>query len=165
MGLVHLLVSLLALVLGTLVLVQKKGTKSHKKIGYWYVGAMPGVNITAFFMYRLFGGFGMFHWMAVLCLLTLAAGMIPMILKKPKSYVSRHFGFMYWSVFGLYGAFVAETLVRLPKVVIESGVPNSTFYNMTGIAVGITMSLGAYLFIRYNKKWSKFDKSLVTKPE
>jgi hypothetical protein len=46
---------------------------------------------------------------------------------------------MYWSVFGLDGVFVAETFVRIPDVVIESGIPNLTFYNMIGIAVGTTM--------------------------
>ena len=81
-------------------------------------------------------------------------------MKSPKSYISLHFGFMYWSVIGLYGAFVAETLVRIPDVVIESGIPNSTFYNMTGIAVGITMGLGAYLFITNRNEWSKHDKSI-----
>jgi len=34
---------------------------------------------------------------------------------------------------GVYGAFVSETLVRMPKVVVNSGIPNSVFYNMTGI--------------------------------
>ena len=67
---------------------------------------------------------------------------------------------MYWSVMGLYGAFAAETMVRLPDVVIESGIPNTTFYNMTGVAVGITMGLAAYFARKNKKKWMKFDSSL-----
>jgi uncharacterized membrane protein len=156
-GFVHLLFSILALILGSWVLFSPKGTSSHKKAGYVYVVAMLGVNLTAFFMYRLFGHFGMFHWMALVSLATLLAGMVPMLLKKPRSYVSLHFNFMYWSVFGLYGAFVAETLVRIPDVVIESGIPNATFYRMTGIAVALTMGIGAFFAIRNQKKWAAFD--------
>jgi hypothetical protein len=65
---------------------------------------------------------------------------------------------MYWSVIGLYGAFMAETFVRLPKIVVDSGVPNSMFYNMTGIAVGITMGIGAYFFIKLKPKWDNLFK-------
>ena len=159
-GLIHLIFSVFALLLGTLVLIFTKGTKKHKKIGYFYCVSILGVNITAFMIYRLYNEFGIFHWMAVLSLLTLIGGMFPILMKKPKSYITLHFNFMYWSVIGLYGAFMAETLVRIPDVVIESGIPNSTFYNMTGIAVGITMGLGAYFAIKKRKKWSKFDKSI-----
>ena len=83
-----------------------------------------------------------------------------MFLKKPKGYTSYHYNFMYWSVFGLYGAFVAETLVRIPDVVIESGIPNTTFYSLTGIAVAIVMGLGYYFKFRNKKTWDKFDSSI-----
>lgn len=159
-GLIHLIFAILALVFGTIVLVKTKGTKSHKKMGYYYFISMLGVNITAFMIYRLFGKFGMFHWMAIVSLLTLIAGIIPMFLRKPKSYISLHFNFMYWSVMGLYAAFVSETLVRIPDVVIESGIPNSTFYNMTGVGVAITMGLGFYFSFRNKKKWAKFEKTV-----
>lgn len=159
-GLIHLIFSIVAMILGTLILVKTKGSKSHKRIGYLYCISILGINITAFMLYHLFGKFGIFHWMAILSLATLFSGMIPMFIKKPKSYISLHYNFMYWSVIGLYGAFMAETFVRIPDVVIDSGIPNSAFYNMTGIAVGITMSLGAFFAIRNKKKWDKFDQSI-----
>ena len=98
-----------------------KGTSKHKRAGYFYCIAMLGVNITALMIYQLFGSFGIFHWLSILSLFTLCAGMIP---------------------------------------VIESGIPNSTFYNMTGIAVGITMGLAAYFIRKKHKTWSRFDKSV-----
>jgi len=159
-GLIHVIFSVFALILGSLVLFFTKGTQKHKKIGYAYCVAMLGVNITAFMLYRLFDSFGIFHWMAVLSLVTLLCGMLPVLFKKPKSYISLHFNFMYWSVIGLYGAFMAETMVRIPDVVIESGIPNTVFYNMTGIAVGITMGIGAFFAIKNRKKWMKFDKTV-----
>jgi len=56
---------------------------------------------------------------------------------------------------GVYGAFVSETLVRMPKVVIESGIPNSVFYQMTGIGTAIVMGLGVYFFLKNKSKWDK----------
>ena len=118
-GFVHLVFSILALLTGTLVLANKKGTRKHKIMGYCYAISMLGVLITAFMIYQLYGTFGIFHWAAVLSLITLLGGMVPVLLKRPKHYISLHYNFMYWSVMGLYGAFAAETMVRLPDVVIE----------------------------------------------
>ena len=159
-GLVHLVFSILALSSGTLVLIYKKGTKRHKTIGYSYAISMLGVLITSFMIYQLYGTFGLFHGLAVVSSITLLGGMVPVMIKRPKSYISLHYNFMYWSVMGLYGALTAETMVRIPDVVIDSGIPNSTFYAMTGIAVGMTMGLAAYFARRNKKKWMKFDSSL-----
>ncbi len=160
LGLIHLIFSIVSLATGTLVLGLSKGSKTHKKLGYLYSGSMLIVLITAFGMYNLFGAWGIFHWSAVISTLTLALGLIPILRKRPrKNYISLHFSFMYWSVIGLYGAFMAETFVRLPKIVIESGVPNEMFYNMTGIAVALTMGLGVYFFIQYKTKWDQSFES------
>jgi uncharacterized membrane protein len=53
-GLIHLLVSIVAMITGIVVLSNKKGTKKHKQIGYIYVVSMLLVNLTAFMIYRLF---------------------------------------------------------------------------------------------------------------
>jgi uncharacterized membrane protein len=151
-GLVHLIASISALILGTMSLSLKKGTALHKRIGYGYGVSMIILLITAFMLYNLFGRWGIFHWAGVISSLTLVAGMLPVLLRS-KNFVSLHLGFMYWSVMGLYGAFTAEVLVRLPKIILSSGIPNSTFYTMTGIAVAITMTVGAILFIKLSRTW------------
>jgi uncharacterized membrane protein len=155
-GFIHLLFSILSLITGSLILGLKKGTNTHKRVGYVYSISMLIVLITAFSIYNLFGKWGIFHWTALVSSLTLALGLIPVLFKYPKkNYISFHFSFMYWSVIGLYGAFMAETFVRLPDIVVESGVPNAMFYNMTGIAVAITMGVGAFFFVKYKSTWSE----------
>ena len=145
-GLIHLIVSILALIFGTLVLVLEKGTKRHKQIGYAYFVSMLGVIVTAFMIYRLFGRFGIFHITALISLVTLSAGMIPAILRKPVNKWFRwHYGFMYWSVMGLYAAFVAETMVRVPQ---------TPFFGMVGIATFLVMLFGAVIFVKSQKTWS-----------
>lgn len=151
-GLIHTIASTIALILGTVSLSVAKGTFLHKRVGYSYSIAMITLLISAFMLYNLFGSWGIFHWAAVISSLTLIAGMIP-ILMRVKNYISLHLGFMYWSVIGLYGGFTAEVFVRLPKVILESGIPNSTFYIMTGVAVGLTMTAGAICFIKASPKW------------
>lgn len=155
-GLIHFIFSIFALLLGTTVLWLPKGFYPHKIIGRLYTLSMLVVLITAFMSYRLFGSWGIFHWIAVVSTLTLVCGLIPILTKRPvNNYRSLHFNFMYWSVMGVYGAFVSETLVRLPKVVVESGIPNRIFYNMTGIGTAIVMGLGVYFFIKLKPKWDK----------
>ncbi|PHI21912.1 hypothetical protein CEQ90_01080 [Lewinellaceae bacterium SD302] len=153
-GGIHLLFSVVALIAGTYILFGRKGTVLHRKIGYLYTIAMTLVLVTAFVIYNLYGSFGIFHWLALVSSVTLVGGMVPMFLKL-KGALAYHISFMYWSVVGLYGAFVAETLVRFPKVVVESGIPNGTFYLMTGIGVFVVMSIGNIVFFRNKDKWLK----------
>ncbi len=155
-GLMHFIASVFALLLGTFVLLFPKGTAKHKIIGKIYTLTMFVVLTTAFMTYRLFGTWGIFHWIAVISSLTIICGLIPILTKQPaNNYVSLHFSFMYWSVMGVYGAFVSETLVRMPKVVVESGIPNSVFYNMTGIGTAVVMGLGVFFFLKLKPGWDK----------
>lgn len=158
-GLIHTLASVLALVFGTWVLFAKKGDKRHKQMGYAYTASMAVLLVTSFFMYNLFGGFGIFHVFAIVSSVTLIAGMVPILLKKPKYYISLHFNFMYWSVIGLYGAFLAETLTRIPPMVIQDKEILPLFFNLVGVAVFIVMGFGYYFIFRKKKDWSKFENS------
>lgn len=146
LGLVHLISALLSVLLGTVILAARKGTLLHKTVGYAYVLSMLTVNITAFFMYHLFGGFGIFHVAALVSLITLLCGIIPAIRKSPKNWRVYHFIWMYWSVLGLYAAFASELLTRIPK---------TPFFGMVGIATGAIMLIGAIGFRINKKKWLK----------
>ena len=155
-GLIHLIVSIIALITGLFVLTTTKGTKQHKQIGYIYAVSMILLNLTAFMIYRLYGKFGIFHWFAVISCLTLIAGLYPVLTKKSKNYLLTHFNFMYWSVVGLYCAFMAEVFSRLPKIILtESGEPMTAFYKGVGIGIGFVMTIAVIFFIRYKPKWTK----------
>lgn len=115
-GLTHLISGLFALVFGGGVLILKKGTTLHKRVGYLYVASMVVMIATSFGIYRLFGKFGLFHFFSLVAIFSLLAGMLPMLKKvrTPKD-LETHFIRMYWSVVGLYAAFAAESFVRIPK--------------------------------------------------
>ncbi len=70
---------------------------------------------------------------------------------------------MYWSVFGLYAAFVAEMAVRLPLRTAFSSL--RTFFIIVGVSTFATMLVGQILFFRNKKKWQAIFTPLVEKDE
>ena len=115
-------------------------------VGYVYWVSMSMLLTTAFMIYRLFSGFGIFHLAAVLSTITLLGGMIPVLRRKPKHWVFLHFIWMYWSVIGLYAAFASEMLTRIPS---------TPFFGMVGFATGGIILTGAIIFSKKKKQWIK----------
>ena len=146
-GFIHLISAIAALAIGTLVLILNKGTRLHKNLGYGYVVSMVVLNITAFTIYRLFGRFGPFHIAAIASTSTLIAGIIPpLFFRHKKSWIILHFSFMYYSVIGLYAAFVSEVMVRVSEIRFWWSVMGATL---------IVMVVGVYFFQRHSKKWAR----------
>ena len=115
LGVSHTVFGLVALVSGLAVFLARKGTRNHRAVGYVYVASMLALNGGAFLIYRLYGRFGPFHVAAVVSLATLAAGFVPLLLRRPAGrWLSYHYGFMCWSYVGLLGATIAEVAVRVP---------------------------------------------------
>ena len=81
-GFIHLLSALLAMVAGSIVLLNTKGGLFHKRVGYVCVALMVVLNVTAFMIYHLFGKFGPFHALAILSMVGIAGGMVPVLLKQ-----------------------------------------------------------------------------------
>jgi hypothetical protein len=82
LGLVHALFGLTALVLGLSVILGRKGTRLHRRLGRDYLLAMVLLNATALAIYDLYGRFGPFHWAALGSLATLGAGFVPVFLRR-----------------------------------------------------------------------------------
>jgi len=142
-GWIHTLAACVALITGTVVILGKKGTSTHKKVGYVYVLSMVVMLVTAFMIYRLFDGFGIFHIFAVVSVLTLSAGMLPALARSSISnWLSYHYYFMNWSVVGLYAAFVSEICVRF--------VPLSQMGWIVSVATCLVVGIGAWLIHRHS---------------
>ena len=140
-GLFHTIFASIAVITGAITLVNPKGTKFHKIVGYIYVVAMLLMNATAFGIYRLFGGFGVFHFFALFSLFALFGGMYPVLFrKKVKDWYIEHLKVMSWSVVGLYAALAAEIGVRFfePRF----------FFWIVGLSGGFITTIGAVLIRR-----------------
>ena len=160
-GLIHLIVSIIALITGLYILLKTKGTKRHKQIGYIYVFSMILLNVTAFMIYRVYGKFGIFHYFAIISSLTLFAGLYPVLSKKSKDYLLQHFNYMYWSVIGLYCAFMAELFTRLP-IIKYIGTKNkitpldiTLIYTLLFFSIAIVIFIGNKYYKKYGPIWRK----------
>lgn len=76
LGLLHTGAAVLALAAGAVVLLQREGTRLHRRIGWAYVASMATMNGTALLIHRLFGGFGPFHLVATVFTFGVGATMI-----------------------------------------------------------------------------------------
>ena len=150
-GLIHSIAGVIALITGTLILILKKGTKLHVSTGYVYVVSMLVLLVSSFMVYRLFDGWGIFHYASLVSSITLIVGMISPIFMRHKSYWLRlHFTAMYWSVFGLWAAFIAEMSVRIPE---------SSFMWMVGVAFGLVILIGVVIFAIKKPQWIKWSNN------
>lgn len=127
LGTIHLATAVLAIVSGAAVLLTgPKGARRHRQLGWVYVGAMLTLNGTAFMIYKLFGGFGPFHYAALFSLVTVSAGTLSAVAARRHRRarnarsralnVERHYMWMTFSYAGLIAAFASETITRLPAL-------------------------------------------------
>lgn len=142
-GYIHLFFSVLAMITGLVVVFKTKGTAVHKKIGYVYVISMLLLNLTSFFISN-FNGFSIFHFFAIVSLVTIIGGMYPAI-KKSKNWIYKHYYFMSWSVVGLYCAFWSEVGTRFVRNMQD-------FWWAVAIATFATAFIGAIIINKNAKK-------------
>ena len=143
LGWIHTIFGLVALVAGTAVLLIRKGTRWHRTLGHVYLTNMIALNVTALSIYKLYGHFGAFHWMALGSLLTLIAGMVPVFTRRPKgSWLELHAAFINGSYVGLVAATAAEVTSRIPGT-------EAMFGLVVGVTSALVIGIGAALIHRH----------------
>ena len=142
LGWIHTIFGMVALLAGTAVILTKKGTRGHRTLGHVYLTNMIALNVSALFIYELYGRFGPFHWMALTSLLTLIAGMVPVFTRRPKvGWLQLHAAFINGSYVGLVAAFAAEITSRIPGT-------EAHFGPVVGITTVVVIGIGAILIHR-----------------
>lgn len=137
LGWIHLAFAVLAMVAGPVVLLLRKGDRRHRMVGWTYISAMVGLNITALGIYDLLGRFGPFHIAALASLVTVIAGLIPVRRRQPRRlWVRYHATWMVWSCVGLYAAAASEISTRYLDV---------TFWGTVVAATVVVLGVGGLL--------------------
>jgi uncharacterized membrane protein len=72
-GVFHTLACMMALALGAYMIVARKGTPRHRKLGDWYVGAIMFASVSSLTIYTRHA-FTMAHWFAIMAIVTAGAG-------------------------------------------------------------------------------------------
>jgi uncharacterized membrane protein len=138
-GLAHLVCAAAAIFFGAGIIVTPKGTPRHRQMGRIYGLSMLGLNVTALLIYRLSGTFGPFHVAALLSLLTVIAGVVAVVTRRPRAtWLTLHANFMSWSYVGLLAAAAAEAATRIPA---------APFWGMVAVASLAVFAVGGYLVI------------------
>ncbi|WP_173089058.1 DUF2306 domain-containing protein [Devosia sp. 1635] len=75
---IHALSALAAVLLGTIVLFARKGTRLHMRLGRMWVGVMVVVALSSFLIseMRMFGPYSLIHALSVLTLVSLIVGIV-----------------------------------------------------------------------------------------
>ena len=142
-GLFHFITALISLITGAVVVLNTKGTLFHKRIGYVYVFAMLTLNLSSFFIIN-FGGFSLFHFFAIVSLLTVIGGMYA-AWRRHNNWLTAHYYFMSWSVVGLYAALWSEIGTRFVDNMKD-------FWWMVALATFMTIAIGARIINKNAKK-------------
>ncbi|TQI71109.1 putative membrane protein DUF2306 [Gramella sp. Hel_I_59] len=157
-GWIHTIFAIIALITGSLILINRKGTEFHVRTGRIYGVSMLIVCASAFSIYRVHNAFGVLHFFAIISTVTLILGMIPLYKKGFKQPIVSHLSWMYWSIIGLYCAFAAEIFTRLPLIL---NLKNSygIFYLLIGLSTGIVGMTGSWYFKKKKNTWEiKYSK-------
>ncbi|GEM_PF-978115 len=123
-GWLHTIACLIALSAGAYLLAARKGTRRHRRLGWWYAGAMLMLNLSVFFIYRFDvvpgtgqagpGHFGLFHWFAVIALASVALALFAASRQRGSATWGHvHAQAMLGSYYGLIGGLVNEMFARI----------------------------------------------------
>ena len=137
-ALAHVILGSAALLLGAGQFSLTKGTPLHRAVGASYVLCQFGLNLTALTIYRVFGGFGIFHVFALITLALLLVGFGAALLKRPRGrWLAYHYYFMGWSYVGLLAATATEVTTRLVQwpFAVAVGVPTVSVTLLGGACV------------------------------
>jgi|SRR5258708_39715838 uncharacterized membrane protein len=104
----HLAFALAALALGSIVLVRRKGTASHKVLGRVWASLMAAVALSSFWIFEIRNGTGpsFVHLLSVWTLISLACA----IYFIRRGNIRAHKGFMIGTFLGLVGAGVGALM-------------------------------------------------------
>jgi len=163
-GRLHFILAMVALFTGPVVFRREKGTRVHRILGYVYVLSMLCVNISALTMYKLSGGFNLFHFFAITSLITIVPGWLCAVaarVRKDPRLINPHYFFMSWSYYGLLAAFISQVATQMGDNPFGLGIRP---YVLIGVGTGLGCIVAALLIhTRANRILKRFIPS--SRPE
>ena len=137
LGTSHAALAVASLILGAMVVMQRKGGPRHRLLGYLYAGALLLVNLSALSVYEEASGLGPFHILALVSLATLSGGFIPAFRRWPRdSWLEVHAYFMSWSYVGLVAAGAAQMATKLAgSGVLQVAAPTALVVSVGAILI------------------------------
>jgi uncharacterized membrane protein len=165
LGWVHLVASLAALAVGTLVLLRPKGTPVHRRRGRVYALALLVTNVTALGIYRL-GVFFFAHWLAITALIVMTGGLLAAHFKVPRrAWLHVHLTCLLTSLYLLVGGGVNEVFLRVDILRRLAPTLNSPVVGLTHLAVQVLfLMLIGYFNVAVLRRTSAKRPALPNEP-
>jgi len=129
-GWLHTLTATASILLGGYVLLTKKGTKNHLKMGRYHLVCMLLTNVTSLFIYNAFDKWFFPHTLAVITLVILGIGFYFSRKRLYKHWLKVHLSCFILSYYMLIGGGINEAFLRIKPLQVY-------FYNNNQI-VGLT---------------------------
>lgn len=141
---IHAGAAMLAVVLGTLVLVLRKGTRLHKAMGRAWVGLMVLVALSSFLIteVRMLGPYSLIHALSLFALLGLVQAIRAIRRGDVRAHRANMIG-LYCGALLLAGAFTLVPGRRMHQVLFADG-----GWTAAWLALGFAVAVGAVLLIR-----------------
>ncbi len=161
----HTAAGIVALLTGLFIVFSPKGTAPHKMAGKVYVLGMYAVCLTSFWISGLFDGYGIFHVIAVVGMVYLTIGLVPMVAKRRfRRWYPMHFYMMLWSFVGLVMALDGHFSLPVYRLL------HSTLGLSRGAAsaVGIALLWGVPLVVGHlmiDRKMRDFRRQFAIAPD
>lgn len=112
---IHIACAIVALVLGIIILIGRKGTPTHIRLGWIYLISMLCMNGVSLFIRHLTHGYNVFHLIALISLGTTVAGILQIVFRRyVVRWLWRHYQYMAWSYVSLVAGACNEAFVHLP---------------------------------------------------
>lgn len=141
---IHAGAAMLSFLLGTLVLLLRKGTRLHKAMGRTWVALMLVVALSSFLIteVRMFGPYSWIHLLSLLTLVGLVQGVWAIRTGNVKAHRGNMIG-LYCGALILAGAFTLLPGRRMHAVLFADG-----GWTALMVALGFAAAVGAVLVIR-----------------
>lgn len=147
LGWVHSLACLIALAAGAFIFVTPKGTRRHRQVGWWYLGSMLVLNLTALGVYRL-GVFFFPHVLAIVTLVLIAVGWgSARLIRRHGVWKHVHLSSMILSYYLLIGGGVNEVYLRIDAL---KAILNREGPQLIGMTHGFVMVSFLILLLAWN---------------
>jgi len=144
----HFICAIGALILGPIVLMRRKGDKIHRWLGRIWAGMMAIIIISALSMYEMNGRPNLFHFFALISLITLTSALWAIWrYKKTRNpdHLLTHQHCMVWAYFGLFMAGAWQIVFNLVRSdIIDISI--SMLYNGLGFLTALA-SIATYIIL------------------
>ena len=128
----HIACATVALLLGPVILLGRKGDRRHRGLGLLFLGTMAGVDLSGFGIYEFTGGPSLFHALALLNAVTLWRG----LLAARRRDIANHLTLMAYG----YAALFAALGSRLPELL-----PGWPYELTLALGIGAPLALAGLL--------------------